>query len=325
MMRRTDVKGASMHVAVIGAGGVGGFFGARLQSAGHAVTFLARGAHLDAIRTRGLTIENVSSGATETVPVRAVDRPADIGVADVVLFAVKMADTEGAAAAMAPIVGPRTAILSLQNGVIKDDLLRARFPPENVLGGVAYIAAAISRPGVIAQTGTMQRVVVGEYDGRRSERVEALVDAWVRTGVDATLSTDIRRVLWEKYVFLTGISALTTATRLPVGAVRSAPASRALLEAVIAEAVAVGRAHGVDLPADYAADRMAFIDGLPAPMKASMLHDLEAGKPLELDWLSGGIVSLGAAVGVPTPANAAIVGVLAPWAAGANAELGAAA
>lgn len=314
-----------MRVAVIGAGGVGGVYGAKLQAAGHEVTFVARGAHLDAIRAGGLTVENATSGAHETIPVRAVATPEEAGATDLVLIAVKMADTESAAASIAPIVGPATALLSLQNGVIKDDILRARFPAANVLGGVAYIAAAISRPGVVTQTGAMQRVIVGEYDGRRSERVEALVDAWSRTGVDATLSTTIRRVLWEKYVFLTGLSALTTATRLPVGVVRSTPATRALLEAVIAEAVAVGRAHGVDLPADYAADRMAFIDTLPAPMKASMLHDFEAGKPLELDWLSGGIVTLGAAVGVPTPSNAAIVGVLAPWANGARAEPGAAA
>lgn len=312
-----------MRVAVIGAGGVGGFYGARLQAAGHDVTFVARGAHLDAIRANGLTIENVSSGVSETVPVRAVEQPADVGAVDLVLFAVKMADTDSAAAAIAPLVGPATAILSLQNGVIKDDILRARYPAENVLGGVAYIAAAISRPGVVTQTGTMQRVIVGEYDGRRSERVATLVEAWARTGVDATLSTDIRRTLWEKYVFLTGLSALTTATRLPVGIVRSTPATRALLEAVITEAVAVGRTHGVALPEDYAADRMAFVDTLPGTMKASMLHDFEAGKPLELDWLSGGIVSLGVAVGVPTPANAAIVGVLAPYAAGARATPGA--
>jgi 2-dehydropantoate 2-reductase len=315
-----------MRVAVIGAGGVGGIFGAKLQAAGHDVTFVARGAHLEAIRAGGLTLTNVTTGASETVPVRAVATPDGAGPADLVLIAVKMADTESAAASIVPLVGSETALLSLQNGVIKDDILRARFPAENVLGGVCYVAAAIARPGVVAQTGAMLRVIVGEYDGRRSERAEALVDAWSRTGVDAALSTDIRRVLWEKYVFLTGLSALTTATRLPVGVVRSTPATRALLEAVIEEAVAVGRAHGVDLPADYAADRMAFVDTLPPVMKASMLHDLEAGKPLELEWLSGGIVSLGAAVGVPTPANAAIVGVLAPYAGGAAAAaLGAAA
>lgn len=307
-----------MRIAVIGAGGVGGFYGAKLAEAGHDVTFLARGAHLDAIRHGGLVIEDTVTGAQQRHDVRAVDDIAVFGEVDLVLLAVKLWDTEAAVRQVTPIVGADTAILSLQNGVIKDDILRGHFGAHRVMGGVAYIASAIARPGVIGQTGTMQKITVGEYDGHVSERARVVVDSFAAAGVDATLSDRIEGVLWEKFVFLVGLSAMTTATRLPIGAVRSDPASRRLLEQVIAEAVAVGRARGVDLPADFVADRMAFVDTLPPTMKASMLHDFEAGKPLELQWLSGGVVDMARDTGVQVSANAAIVGVLSPHAEGAR-------
>ena len=307
-----------MRIAVIGSGGVGGFYGAKLLEAGHDVTFLARGAHLDAIRADGLVIEDTVSHAQQRYSVHAVGDVSEIGSVDLVLFAVKLWDTEATALQVAPIVGDNTAVLSLQNGVIKDDILRRHFGPARMMGGVAYIASAIARPGVIGQTGTMQRITLGEYGGSVSERARTLVESFENVGVEAMLSENIERVLWEKFVFLVGLSATTTATRLPIGIVRSDPAARALLERVIAEAVAVGRARGVDLAADYVEDRMAFVDTLPATMKASMLHDFESGKPLELEWLSGGVVDLARDTDVPVPANEAIVGVLAPYAKGAE-------
>lgn len=305
-----------MKIAVMGAGGVGGFYGAKLAEAGHDVSFVARGAHLQAIREKGLTIENLTDGSSRTYEVAATDRPETIGKADFLLFAVKMWDTEAAAEAVRPIVGENTSVLSLQNGVIKDIILKKRFGEKAVLGGVGYVATAIARPGVIGQTGDLQKVTIGEYDRSVSDRVKALVDSFSSTGIESKLSQDIERVLWEKYVFLVGLSALTAATRLPIGVLRRTPETRELLREVISEAVAVGRARGVNLPEDYVEDRMQLVDTLPEAMKASMLHDLESGKPLELRWLSGGIVDLGAQAGVPTPANRYIVATLVPLADG---------
>lgn len=305
-----------MRVAVMGAGGVGGFFGAKLAEAGHHVAFIARGAHLEEIQKNGLIIENLTDGGTKQYDVEATNDPRTIGKADLLLFAVKMWDTETAADFVKPVVSDGTAVLSLQNGVIKDIILKKRFGEKAVLGGVGYVATSIARPGVIGQTGKLQEIVIGEYDRTISERVQTLVDGLAATGLKSTASQDIESVLWEKFVFLVGLSAMTAATRMPIGAIRSTAESRNLLNAIISEAVAVGRARGVSLPEDYAQDRMRFVDTLPDTMKASMLHDLEAGKPLELRWLSGGVVDLGREVNVPTPANEFIVATLAPHADG---------
>jgi len=302
---------------MMGSGGVGGFFGGRLASIGCDVTFVARGAHLEALRRDGLTIENEPQGDIRVPRVKATDDPASIGPVDLVILSVKLWDTDAAARAIAPIVGPRTGVVSLQNGVIKDDILRRHFGPGRVMGGVGYVATHIARPGVIHQTGTMQRVVVGEYDGAPSERARFLHEALAKAGVKSELSDDIRRALWEKYVFLVGLSGSTTTMRKPIGAIRLAPRARAFLLDLMREAVAVGRAHGVALPEDYADDRLKFADGLPADMTSSMHHDLERGNPLEVEWLSGGVVQLGEAARVPTPANRAVRDILAVHAAGA--------
>jgi 2-dehydropantoate 2-reductase len=305
-----------MKIAVMGSGGVGGFFGGRLANAGCDVHFVARGAHLAAMREHGLTLENKEQGDIHVAKVNATDDPATIGTADFVIIAVKLKDTAAAALAVKPIVGPHTAVLSLQNGVIKDDILRKHYPAAQVMGGVAYVATRVARPGVILQVGTMQRIVCGEYDGKRSARVDALLEALLRAGVKAELSDDIRRTLWEKYTFLVGLSGTTTTMRTTIGPIRSHPRTRAFLHELFKEVVAVGRAHGVALPADFADDRLAFGDSMPASMTSSMHHDLEAGNPLEVEWLSGGVVTLGAAVGVPTPANRAVWDMLALYADG---------
>ena len=222
----------------------------------------------------------------------------------------KLWDTAAAAGSIASLIGPDTGIVSFQNGVQKDDVLRRRFGDQAVMGGVAYIATTIGRPGVIKHTGAMQRLVFGEYDGRRSARAEALLEACRRGGIDAELSGDIRREIWEKFVFLVGLSASTTTMRVPIGPIRANPQTRAFLFDIMREVVAVGRAHGVALAADYAEQRLTFCDGLPADMTSSMHHDLDEGKPLELAWLSGGVVELGKAAGVPTPANRAVNDIL---------------
>lgn len=300
-----------MKIAVMGSGGVGGFFGGRLAHAGYDISFVARGSHMAAMREHGLTIENEPQGDIHIPRVTVTDDPATIGVADLVLIAVKLWDTEAAARAATPLVGPNTAVVSLQNGVIKDDILRRAFGEAAVMGGVGYVAANISRPGVIHQTGTMQRCILGEYDGRRSARVEELHEALLRAGIKAEISDDIRRTTWEKYVFLVGLSGSTTTMRSAIGPIRENAQTRAFLFDLMKETVAVGRAHGVKLPEDYAEQRLAFVDTMAVDMTSSMHHDLNSGNPLEVPWLSGGVVQLGQQVGVPTPANRAVWDILA--------------
>ena len=294
----------------MGSGGVGGYFGARLAQAGCDVSFIARGTHLAALRERGLVVES-KLGNVSLPKVRATDEPSTLGSVDVVLIAVKLWDTEAAVRAISPIVGPSTAVLSLQNGVQKDDALRHLLGDGPILGGLCYIAATIAQPGVISHTGTMQKLVFGEYDGRRSARAEALLEACQRAGIDAELSQDIRRAIWEKFVFLVGLSATTATVRLPIGPIRTHPQTRRFLLGTMREAVAVGRAQGVALTADYAENRLAFCDGLPAEMTSSMHNDLERGNRLEVPWLSGGVVELGQAADVMTPINRTVSDILA--------------
>lgn len=299
-----------MKIVMMGSGGVGGFFGGRLAKAGCDVRFVARGRHLEALRRDGLTIENEPQGNIHVPDVRVSDDPASVGPADLVIISVKLWDTEDAARQVAPIVGAGTAVLSLQNGVVKDEILRRFFPPAQIMGGVCYVASHISRPGVIHQTGTMQRIVVGEHDGRETPRARELHAALAASGVKAELSADVRRAIWEKFVFLAALSGATTATRRPLGDIRSNPRTRAFFHDLMREVVAVGRAHGVSLPEDYADDRLAFADTLPHDMTSSMHHDLERGNRIEVEWLAGAVVQLGAARGVPTPANRAVWDIL---------------
>lgn len=305
-----------MKILVMGAGGVGGLYGGRLAHAGCDVTFVARGAHLAAMREHGLLIESAAHGDVLVKPVQVTDDPATAGTPDVILFAVKLWDTEAVARALKPIVGPHTAVLSLQNGVVKDDILRTVFGEQALLGGVAYVGTHIARPGVIHQVGNIQRLVFGEYDGKKSTRSEALLAALLKAGIQAELSGDIRRTLWEKYTFLVGLSGTTAAMRTTLGAVRESPQTRAFLHDLMTETVAVGRALGVNLPADYADDRLKFADSLPATMDSSLHHDLKNGNRLEVEWLAGGVVQLGKKVGVATPCNRAVWDVLALYAQG---------
>ena len=294
----------------MGSGGVGGYFGARLAEAGCDVGFIARGAHLAAMRERGLVVES-KLGNASLPKVRATSDPSTLGSVDVVLIAVKLWDTEAAVRAISPIVGPTTVVLSLQNGVQKDDVLRRVLGTGPILGGLCYIAATIAQPGVISHTGTMQKFVFGEYDGRRSARAEALLEVCQRAGIDAELSQDIRRAIWEKFVFLVGLSATTATIRLPIGPIRTHPQTRRFLLDTMREVVAIGRARGVALTADYAENRLAFCDGLPAEMTSSMHNDLERGDRLEVAWLSGGVVELGQEAHLMTPINRTVCDILA--------------
>jgi 2-dehydropantoate 2-reductase len=294
----------------MGSGGVGGYFGALLALGGADVTFVARGAHLAAMREHGLAI---AGGPQDIlVPhVNAVEDPAAIGVVDLVMFAVKLWDTEAAIAAIRPIVGPDTTVISFQNGVLKDGYLTRAFGAERIMGGVCYVATAIARPGVIGRTGPLERMVFGEFDGEPSPRATRFLDACLKGGIKAELSRNIRRDIWEKFVFLVGLSGTTATMRTTIGPIRTNPQTRAFLLDVMREVVDVGRAHGIDLPPDYAERRLKLADDVSPDMTSSLHHDLERGNRLEVRWLSGGVVELGGAVGVPTPLNRAIADILA--------------
>jgi 2-dehydropantoate 2-reductase len=304
-----------MRIVVVGAGGVGGYFGTRLAAAGHDVTFVARGRHLAAIQESGLVVRSplgeFRSSAT------AVSTVGEAGPADLVLVAVKLWDTDEVAAQLKPAVAAGARVLSLQNGVQKDDVLRSHVPADAVLGGICYISAVIESPGVVAHYGTMQKLVFGEFDGSSSPVTADLLAACTAAGIDAEVSAHIARVIWEKFVFLVGLSATTAAVRQPVGVIRANAHTRALLRDVMLEVVAVGRASGVDLADAFVDERLAFVDTLPADMSASMYHDLVRGGRLELPWLSGGVVTLGERLGVPTPRNRTVADILAPYELGA--------
>ena len=299
-----------MRVAVMGSGGLGGYFGGLLAKGGTDVSFLARGAHLKAIRRDGLRIAG-GPDPLHLKNVRATDDPAEIGPVDLVMVCVKLWDTEAALEQLRPLVGPDTALVSFQNGVLKDSYLRAAYDDSQLIGGVAYVATTVSEPGVVSRTGPLQRLIVGEFDGRPSARVEAFHAAALAGGIDAEVSDDIRRAIWEKFVFLVGLSATTTTMRVPIGPIRENAQSRALLLDLMREAVAVGRAHGVPLPKDYAEQRLEFADSVSPEMTSSMHHDLERGNRLEVRWLSGGVVELGNEVGIETPPNRAVADILA--------------
>ena len=216
-----------MKIAIMGSGGLGGYFGARLAKGGADVTFIARGVHLSAMRERGLAVEGPEP--IHLPPVKATQDPAEVGVCELVLFAVKLWDTDEALRLIRPMMGPRSTVISFQNGVLKDEYLRAAYDPSQVMGGVGYVATTIDRPGVIRQTGPMQRLIFGEFDGTRSQRGERLLEACLKGGINAELSSDIRREIWQKYVFLVGLSGCTTTMRTTIGPIRSNPQTRAFL------------------------------------------------------------------------------------------------
>jgi 2-dehydropantoate 2-reductase len=291
-----------MRIAMMGAGGVGGYYGARLAQAGHQVIFIARGAHAEAMRRDGLRIES-DRGAAHLQPVNVVTDPAAAGTVDLVVVAVKLWDTEGAAQAVVPMIGTETAVISLQNGIDKDEVLAAAVGREHVIGAITYISAVISAPGVVTHTGRNQLIVLGELDGQPSARSAAIGEALAGAGIDVEVSGAIRRATWEKFVFLTAHSAVTAATREPIGRVRAHPATRALLAAAMSEVMTLAGAEGITFADGFLAGRMAFIDGLAAESRASMAQDLLRGNRLELDWLSGAVVRRAERHGLATPVH----------------------
>lgn len=300
-----------MKIAVIGAGGVGGYYGALLQRAGSEVAFLARGPHLAAMRERGLRVESALEEAF-TLRVRAEDDPRRIGPADLVLFTVKAYDSAAAAALLPPLLAAETAVLTLQNGVDSVDVLTDAVGRAHVLGGLCQIFCAIASPGVIRHMGGPRRVVLGELDGARTRRAEAAHAAFASAGVPVELSDRILVEMWQKFVFINAQGGMTALTRLPIGAIRASPETFEMYLDAAEEVAAVGRARGVPLPEGQRERVRAFATALDAGAFSSLHTDLVAGRRTELETLLGTVVRLGSAHAVPTPVCRAIYAALLP-------------
>jgi 2-dehydropantoate 2-reductase len=300
-----------MRIAIVGSGGVGGYFGAWLAASGEDVAFIARGAHLQAMRTHGLRVDS-PKGDLHLPRVNATDNPADIGPVDVVFFTVKLYDTEAALRLLPPLIGPETVVVPFQNGVDSVQVLSSAVGPRHVAGGSAYIFAVIREPGVILHTG-MDRLVFGELDGSRSPRLERLHAACVAARFQATLSEHILVDVWTKFVRLSVLSGMTAVTRCPVGVIREDPELLAMFEAAGLETAAVARASGVSVPPTVVSELAKMAHSLAPSSKSSMLEDLERGKPLELPWLSGAVTRIGRERGVETPIHRFITAVLQPY------------
>jgi 2-dehydropantoate 2-reductase len=311
-MQLSGLREEEMRIAVVGAGGVGGGFGAALAKAGADVTFIARGAHLAAMKSGGLKIEG-GRGTTHLRPTQATDDPVEVGNVDVVLFCVKLWDLESAAERIKPLVGAGTAVIPLQNGIDAAERLIPILGREAVMGGVAQISASIIEPGVIRQVGTFMRMIFGELSGKSSKRGEEFLDLCLKAGFDATLSDQILTELWMKFIPLATNASITAATRQPIGKLRDDPDLRPIFIAAVKEIIDVGRSKKIALPADAFERTLDFLDHCPPAMKASMALDLERGNRLELPWLGGKVVELGRELGVPTPTHAMLYALLKPY------------
>lgn len=291
-----------MKIAIIGSGGVGGYFGARLMASGQDVTFVARGAHLEAMQKKGLKVLS-ALGDLHLPEVKATSDTTIVGPVDVIMIGVKLWATEEAAATAKPMIGANTVAVSFQNGVVAVDTLLPILGKEHVMGGVANIAALIEEPGVIRHNGNMANLFFGELDGKPSPRSQALQVACKIANVQSEVVTDINKTIWEKFVRLVTLSALTALTRMPIGPIRADADTRALMQQVMEEVVTIGKARGVKFDEGLVTDQMSKVDTYPATMVASMCGDLRRGNRLELPWLSGMVAKFGRELGIPTPAN----------------------
>jgi 2-dehydropantoate 2-reductase len=297
-----------MRIAALGAGGIGGYYGARLAKAGHEVAFIARGAHLEALRRRGLTVRTADGDAT--IPVTAVSDTSLVGGVDLVLFCVKSYDTDAAARALLPLLGRDTVVLTLQNGVDHVDAIASVVGADAVLAGAVYAALQLVEPGVIARTGGEGKVVLGETTGAVTERVQRIAGAFQQSDLPTQVSSDISRVLWEKFLFITGIGGVTALARSGIGRLVASREGRALLRSSCEEIAAVALAGGAPLPPDAVGRVLTQAEALPPPWRSSMARDLDEGRRLEVDALSGAVVRRGVADGVPTPIHRTIVACL---------------
>jgi 2-dehydropantoate 2-reductase len=301
-----------LRFAVMAAGAVGGYFGGRMAAAGHAVAFIARGTHRDAIRRDGLKIES-PLGDLHLKDVNVTDDPTQVGPVDVVLFAVKLWDTETAGEQTRPLVGPNTRVITLQNGVDSVERLAPILGEDATIGGATYVVATIARPGVIRHTGAMAKVRCGRLDRRPDAVLAGYVEQIKAANVDIALSDHMLLDLWKKFVLLSGTSGITASTRQPLGIARDDEDMRAFFYKLMHETIAVGRAAGVAFPPDFPAELDRSVAAFPPTMKASMANDLDAGNRLELDWLAGKVVALGRKYGIATPGQEAVYAILKPY------------
>lgn len=302
-----------MRIVIMGAGGVGGYFGAYLAQAGHDVAFIARGEHLAAMRARGLRLEG-TRGDIVLPAVTAAEDPASLGgTADVVLFAVKLYDTETAGRSLAPIVGPHTMVSGLQNGVDGPDRLAGVLGRDRVLGGAAYVSALIAEPGVVRYTSDMSRIVFGELDGRVSPRATGFAEVCTASGFTADVSADIRATLWEKFVLLASNSALTSVLRKPAGEIYTDDELAGIAREMMQEVAALAAAEGVAIAPDTVEKAIALTRTFPPGMYASLYHDLARGRRTEAESLSGLVSRRGRALGVPVPLHTMAWAALKPW------------
>lgn len=301
-----------MKIAVFGSGGVGGYFGARLAQAGNEVHFIARGRHLAAMRANGLKVTSPHGDALIR-PVLAHEKAAEIGPVEVVMFAVKLWDTPGAAESLRPLVAAGGVVIPFQNGVESVDALRKVLGEGPVMGGSAYIASRISAPGVIEHIGQMSRLQFGTLLPQQRLVAQKFLEACKKANLNAELVEDVTRAIWEKFVFLVAVSNTTAVSRSPLGTVRSDPDLRWLFEQSMRETLRLARSRGVAFPEDFVPTRMKAVDALPAEMKASMAHDLEAGGKLEAPWLCGAVARMSAEAGLEAPVNRAVYAALKPY------------
>lgn len=300
-----------MKISVMGSGAVGGYYGGSLARAGHDVTFIARGAHLAALRTNGLKVNSVHGDFTIS-PVQATDIPAEVGPVDLVLVCVKTPDTDQAAQAIKPMVGPDTTVMSLQNGIDAAERIGAVVGMKHIVGGATWLSSAIETPGVIRQISQFRRIVLGELDGRITPRVQALFEVLKSTGATVELSDNIVKVLWTKFVFIASISGIGSLTRLGIGDYRAVPETRALLVSLMREVEAVARANGITLDTDAIEQILVLIDNAAPTIKPSMQLDVEAGRRSELESMIGIICRKGRELGVPTPITDIVYAALLP-------------
>lgn len=307
-----------MRVAVLGSGAVGGYYGAKLARAGHDVTFIARGAHLQALRERGMEIRSPAVGDF-TVRARAHEDTSDVGIVDLVIVAVKAYDNATALPMLGPMLGPDTTVLTLQNGVDSVGEVAAAAGEDRTLGGTTYIATALSSPGVIEQTGTHRRIVFGEVFGRLprvTDRVTTIQQAMVAADIQAEAADDGRIPIWEKFIFLVALAGFTGATRLPIGPVWEDPFIREQFLNGCREVEAVARAEGVGVAADRIQQIENYVGSIPGTMRSSLLIDLAQGKKIEVEALQGSVVRRAARLGVSVPIMSTLYAVLKPFAAG---------
>jgi 2-dehydropantoate 2-reductase len=300
-----------MRIAIMGPGGVGGYYGGLLSKKGQEVIFIARGAHLQAMREKGLHVKSVH-GDFLVSPARATDDPAEVGPVDLILFTTKTYHTDVAAQAIKPMVGQETVVVPLQNGIDAAERIGAYVGREHLVGGVTWLSAAIEAPGVIGQYSQFRRVVLGEFDGKMTARLKMIYETLQATGITVEMSDNILKVLWTKFVFISSASALGSLTRATIGEYRHVPETRDVLTEALREVAAVAQARGVKLEGDLVDKTLEFIDNAAPDMKTSMQRDVEAGRPSELESMIGVVPRLGRQTGVSTPVMRLAYAVLKP-------------